>query len=144
MSAPEAELRRAVASLELIRAQMDALARQEDLLRVTLEEIVRARESLTRLQQGGVGAELLMPIGANSFVYGTLKNAERVIVGIGSDVAVELEIPAAVERLDERMKAIEDVERGLAGRMAELEVAAQEHNARVQELYAKAQGAPPG
>ncbi len=133
-----------MANLELIRTQMETLARQEDVLRVTLEEIIRARETLSRVSQVGVGAELLMPIGANSFVVGQLKDVDRVIVGIGSDVAVDLAIPAAIERLDARVKAIEDAEEGLASRMAELDVAAQERSAEVQELYAKTQGKAPG
>jgi prefoldin alpha subunit len=138
--AKDAELRRAMANLELIRAQMENLTQQDELLRVTYEEITRARETLSQSKDAGIGVELLMPIGANSFVFGTLRDAERVIVGIGSDVAVEMTIIDAVTRLDARVKAIEDAERGLAARMAELDVAAQEHSARVQELYGQAQG----
>jgi prefoldin subunit 5 len=76
---------------------------------------------------------------------GTLKDAERVIVGIGSDVAVEMTVPAAVDRLEARSKAIEDAERGLAERMAHLEQQAEAQGQRVQDLYERAQGgAPPG
>ena len=144
MSSAEVDLRRAMANLEVIRTQMETLARQEEVLRVTLEEIVRARETLQRATQAGVGAEILMPIGANSFVFGSLTSADRVIVGIGSDVALDLRIPAAIERIDARMKAIEEAEQGLANRMAELDAAAQERSTEVQELYAKAQGKAPG
>lgn len=142
MSAPasDTELRRAVANLELVRAQMENLGRQEELLRVTLEEIARARETLTRTKDAGEGAELLMPIGANSFVFGTLRDTGRVIVGIGSDVAIEMGTGEAIERLDSRVKAIEEAERGLAARMQELAVAEQESAGKVQELYARAQG----
>ena len=47
MSAPasDAELRRAVANLELVRAQIENLGRQEELLRITLEEIARVMRS---------------------------------------------------------------------------------------------------
>lgn len=144
MSAPDAEFRRAVANLEFLRGQMEALARQDEVLRATLEDVMRARETLARAAEAGVGAELLMPIGADSFVFGKLKDADRVIVGIGSDVAVDLPIPEAIERLDARAKAIEEAERGLAARMAELEAGAQEQTRIAQELYDKAQGGQPG
>jgi len=145
VSAPasDAELRRAVANLELVRAQIENLGRQEELLRITLEEISRARETLVRAKDSGEGADLLMPIGANSFVFGALRDPRRVIVGIGSDVAIELETDDAITRLEVRVKAIEEAERGLAARMQELSIAEEESGAKVQELYAKAQGGAP-
>jgi prefoldin alpha subunit len=145
VSAPadEPELRRAVANLELVRAQIENLGRQEELLRITLEEIARARETLLRAKDAGKGSELLMPVGANSFVFGSLRDSKRVIVGIGSDVAIELPTDEAIGRLEARVKAIEEAERGLAGRMQELSVAEEETSAKVQELYAKAQGGAP-
>ncbi|HKZ64284.1 MAG TPA: prefoldin subunit alpha [Thermoplasmata archaeon] len=145
MSTPEVELRRAATNLELVRGQMEVLARQAETLEVALEEVLRARETLQRANEAGAGRELLLPIGANSFVFGTLKDGERVIVSIGSDVAVELPVGSAVERLEARAKAIEEAERGLAARMAQLEQQENAHNRRVQELYEQTQGrAPPG
>jgi len=145
VSAPasDAELRRAVANLELVRAQIENLGHQEELLRITLEEISRARETLARAKDSGDGAELLMPIGANSFVFGSLRDSGRVIVGIGSDVAIELATDDAIQRLESRVKAIEEAERGLAARMQELTIAEEETGAKVQDLYAKAQGGAP-
>ena len=143
MSTPEVELRRAATNLELVRGQMEVLARQAETLEVALEEVLRARETLQRANEAGAGRELLLPIGANSFVFGTLKDGERVIVSIGSDVAVELPVGSAVERLEARAKAIEEAERGLAARMQELSIAEEESGAKVQELYAKAQGGAP-
>ncbi len=141
---PDPELRRAAMSLEVVRTQMDALARQAETLQIAFEDLVRARETLQRAQQAGAGREILVPIGANSFVIGQLKDAERVIVGIGSDVAIEEPIPAAVERLVARAKAIEEAEKSLAERMGQLEAQADAFTRRVQELYEKGPGAPPG
>lgn len=144
MSASEAELRRAAANLEIVRGQMEALARQAETLQAALEDVLRARETLARTNEAGAGAELLVPIGANSFVVGQLKDADRVIVGIGSDVAIEQPVPAAIERLESRARAIEEAERTLAERMAQLEREAEARSRQVQELYEKAQGAPIG
>ncbi len=145
MSAPprgEAELRRAAASLEVVRAQMESLARQAETLQVALEEVLRARETLQQTKVAGNGRELLMPIGANSFVIGQLKDADRVSVGIGSDVAIEETVVGAIGRLEERAKAIQEAEEGLAQRMASLEQQADAQSRRVQDLYEKVQGTP--
>jgi len=145
VSAPanaEAELRRAAASLEVVRAQMEALARQAETLQAALEDVLRARETLQRTSEAGPGREALVPIGANSFVIGQLKDTERVIVGIGSDVAIEESVGRAIERMDGRAKAIDDAEQNLAQRMAQLEQQADAQSRRVQGLYEKLQGAP--
>jgi len=142
VSAPEAELRRAAANLELVRGQMEALARQAETLEIAHEEVLRARESLKQSAAAGAGRELLMPIGANSFLVGSLKDAERVIVGIGSDVALEMTVSSAIERLEARSKAIEEAERALAERLAQMEAQAGAQERRVQELYERAQGGP--
>ena len=140
MSAPDVELRKAAAGLELVRGQMEALARQADTLQVALEDVIRAKETLARAVEAGAGRELLVPIGSNSFVLGTLKDTERVIVGIGSDVAVEMTVAAAVERLDARAKAIDEAERTLAERLAQLGEQEDAQSRRVQELYEKGEG----
>ncbi len=140
---PGVELRRAAASLELVRGQMEALARQAETLQLALEEILRARETL-RHTHGAAGREILVPIGANGFVFGQIKDADRVIVGIGSDVAIEETVSGAVARLEARSQAIEEAERGLAERMAQLEQQADAYNRRVQDLYERTQGAQPG
>ena len=134
MSTPEpgVALRRAAASLELVRGQMEALARQAETLQLALEEILRARETLRHTH------------GANGFVFGQIKDADRVIVGIGSDVAIEETVSGAVARLEARSDAIEEAERGLAERMAQLEQQADAYNRRVQDLYERTQGAQPG
>ena len=142
--APDAELRRAAASLELVRGQMEALGRQAETLQIALEEVLRARETLTHAHEAGAGREILVPIGANGFLFGQVKDADRVIVGIGSDVAIEQTVAGAIERLNGRSRAIEEAERGLAERMAQLEQQGEAYNRRVQELYEQAQGAPPG
>jgi len=134
VSAPasDVELRRAAANLEIVRGQMEALARQAETLQLALEEVLRAHDTLERTKGAGAGAEILVPIGANGFVFGKVKDADRVIVGIGSDVAIEQTLEAALGRLEARAKAIEEAERGLANRMGQL------------ELYERTQGAPPG
>jgi len=146
VSAPasDIELRRAAANLEIVRGQMEALARQAETLQLALEEVLRAHDTLERTKGAGAGAEILVPIGANGFVFGKVKDADRVIVGIGSDVAIEQTLEAALGRLEARAKAIEEAERGLANRMGQLEQQEGAHSRRVQELYERTQGAPPG
>ena len=145
MSVSETELRRAVTVLDQYRAQLETFQRQQEVLSLSLEELMRARETMTRYQKAGKGAEVLVPIGANAFLFGTVANPEATIIGIGSDLLVQEPIPKAVERLDGRIKSLQEALGGLAGRIGELDarVAAQEEF--VQSVYDKiseGQGTP--
>lgn len=137
----EPEFRAAVAALEAGRAQLEAMARQEELLRLSLEEYMRARETMLRFKDAGTGAEVLVPIGANSFLFGTVRDPDRCMVGVGSDVVLEDTIPRAVERLDHRIKQMGEVQRTLADRIEELDQRVQEYSAMVQGEYERLQRA---
>lgn len=140
----ELDLRQSLASLETARAQLEALARQEELLRVSLEEYARARETMARYQETPSGTEILVPIGANSFLFAHVAEAERCIVGIGSDVALEDTMDRAIERLDHRMKQLQNVQENLIKRIGEVDGRVNEYSLAVQQAYAQAQGEESG
>ncbi len=140
------DLRQAVTALETARAQLDALSRQDEILRVSLEEYARARETMARYQEASVGTEILVPIGANSFVFANLGDSEKCIVGIGSEVALEDTMDKAIERLDNRIKQLQEVQQDLVRRIGEAEERLNEYSLAVQQAYAEAQteGGEPG
>jgi len=77
VSLGESDLRRGIAVLDQYREQIEALAQQQDLVRISLEEHLRAKETLTQYRQAGRGAEVLVPIGANSFVAAESKDVDK-------------------------------------------------------------------
>ncbi len=134
----ESELRQAVAALDTARAQLDALARQEELLRVSLEEYARARETMARYQETPTGTEILVPIGANSFLFANVADAEKCIVGIGSEVALEDTMEKAIERLDHRIEQLQEVHEDLVGRIDDVQGRVNDYSLAVQKAYADA------
>ena len=68
MSVSETELRRAVSVLDQYRAQLETFQRQQEVLTLSLEELMRAKETMTRYKKAGKGAEVLFPVGANAFL----------------------------------------------------------------------------
>ena len=144
MTAPEAELRRGLAVLDQYREQLEALGQQQEVVRVTLEEHMRARETLLRYQEAGNGAEVLVPVGANAFVVAEVKDPSKAFVGIGSDVVLFDDIPKQIERLDQRIKAISEAVATIGQRLAELQQRAENQGAAVQGMYDRLQGVPGG
>lgn len=121
MSVSETELRRAIAILDAYRAELEALQRQSDIVQLSLEEFLRARETLARFQQAGAGAELLVPIGANSYVLATSRDVETAFVSIGSEYIIQDGVPSALERLDDRIQSIRETAENVGARLVELE-----------------------
>lgn len=143
MSAPESELRRGMAVLDQFREQIEALAQQQEIIRISLEEHLRARETLTRFREAGRGAEVLVPVGANSFLVAESKDVDRAFVSIGSDLLVYDDIPKQIERLDARIKSITEAANAVGGRLAELQRRAEAQGAAVQDLYERIQTRTP-
>jgi len=135
MSATETELRRAVNVLDTYRAQLENLQKQQEILALSAEELMRARETMSRYQKAGKGAQVLVPIGGNAFLFGQIAVSERAILGIGSDVLVEEEVPKAIERLDSRIKALQEAAGSLATRVAELGERVQAQSEFVEGVY---------
>lgn len=135
----ESELQQTIAALETSRAQLTALARQEEMLRVSLEEYARARETMVRYAETPIGTEILVPIGANSFLFANVADAEKCIVGIGSEVALEDTLERATDRLDHRIKQLQEVEEELIKRISELEDRVNSYTVAVQRGYDRLQ-----
>jgi len=139
VSAPDRELRAGLAILDQYRIQLEALAQQQEIIRVSLEEHMRARETLLRYGQAGKGAEILVPIGANSFVVAEVKDPNKAFISIGSDLVVYDDIPKQLERLDARIKSITDAANAIGQRLAALQERTESQEAYVQSLYDKLQ-----
>jgi len=142
VSTSESDLRRGLAVLDQYREQLEGFAQQQEIVRVSLEEHMRARETLSRYQQAGQGAEVLVPVGANSFLKAEVKDADKAFVGIGSDLIVHDEIPKQLERLDVRIKQISEAANAIGQRLAELQQRAEAQGALVQGMYDQIQGQP--
>ncbi len=141
MTASDAELRRGLAVLDQYREQLEALAQQQEIVRVSLEEHMRAKETLLRYKEAGKGAEVLVPVGANAFLVAEVKDPDKAFVGVGSDVVLFDEIPKQIERLDARIKSISEAMGAIGARLAELQQRAETQGAAVQGLYDRIQGA---
>ena len=120
----EAEQRR-----ELARLIADA-RRLEALSAVLRELIARTEAYLAELRLAGStleglsgeeGAEMLVPIGAGSYVWARVGNVDKVVVGVGADVAIEMDIEKAKELIGERLAEAEKALNEYVRRLAEVQ-----------------------
>ncbi|MDD4326220.1 MAG: prefoldin subunit alpha, partial [Candidatus Bathyarchaeota archaeon] len=67
-----------------------------------------ANATLDGIEQQKENAELLVPIGAGSYVRAKLADSNKVIVGMGSGVSVEKTLAEAKTTLKERLDELEN------------------------------------
>lgn len=129
----EQELRQAMSTLELFRAQLESIAENQQLIQISLEELGRARETLNQFQKAKEGDELLVPIGGNSFVFAKVATNAKAIVGIGTGISVEKSMDEAIKTMDERSKELLDTMNKLNDRRLAIEEQANVLSQAVQQ-----------
>lgn len=89
MNLNDDELRQMLALMETYKNRVEALTRQVNVLRSTLDEVNMANESVKALMEANEGDEILIPIGASSFMNVKVSSNKNIIVGVGSNISVE-------------------------------------------------------
>jgi prefoldin alpha subunit len=118
--ASEQEVRVLLAQLQQAEVEARAYERQMEVISFTINEIDNAVTAVEVLQKPDVGKEALIPIGANSFVYGTIPQTKRVIIGFGANVSAEVDVTNAVSYLSERKKKLIELQQQFAARLNQI------------------------
>jgi len=121
-----------VINIQFLQDQAKMLASNIEMLSIYLQELATSRVTLEGIQTLKKGDEILVPIGASSFIRARIDDTERVIVGIGVNVSMNKTTEQALEELEERItftqsKIRENDEkyRAVAARLEELSAKAQ-------------------
>jgi prefoldin alpha subunit len=118
---------------EAYRLQAEALQRNLEMVDASLGELEMVVQSLGEIKNQGKNNEILVPLGADSYVSSRIMDTRRVILGIGAGVAVKKPIEEAKKDLEGRMEELAGVKKDLGNRLGLL-------IDRIQELAPKVQG----
>lgn len=136
----EQELRQAMSALEVYRVQLQSIAENMQLIQISLEELARARETLSQYKGAEVGSDILVPIGGNSFVFAKTSDNTKAVVGIGTGISVEKSMDDAVKTMEERSNELAESMRKLTERREALEAQAEQLSHTVQMEMQALQG----
>ncbi len=117
----EAEVQEDLMRLEAYRSQLSASLQQHQILTASRAEHDRARESLEGVDRATESPEMLIPLGGETYVRGSVDRSARVLIGVGSGVVVEMDRPKAAELLAQRLGKIDQAVRDLEGQMNALD-----------------------
>ena len=118
--ANEQEIKVLVAQLQQYEAEAQAYEQQLNVINFTINEIDNAIRSIDALSDPEAGADTLIPIGASSFVYGTIPEIKRVIVGLGSSISAEVEAGDAKKYLNERKDKLNDMRNQFGAKLRDI------------------------
>jgi prefoldin alpha subunit len=135
----EQEIKQALSTLELYRAQAESLAEQQQLIQMSLDEHTRARETLTRWKNAEPGAEILVPVGGNSFVFAQVAVNDKALVGVGSGVTIERPLGEAVTTIEARISEMVEASKKIAENLGVLESRSSNLTQMVQAEYDRLQ-----
>jgi prefoldin alpha subunit len=82
-------------------------------------------------------AQLFVPIGGGSYVKARLGSADKIIVGIGADVALERTMKEAKENLGNRVAELEKTRTTLGQQLGQVVEKIREDRTKLEELTAK-------
>jgi prefoldin alpha subunit len=135
----EQELRQALSTLEMYKAQAESLAEQQQIINFSLEEYSRARDTLGKWKDAAKGAELLVPVGGNSFVFAKVADNKKALVGIGSGVTVERPLEDAIKTLETRINELAEAAKKITESLTMLEARSSQLSQVVQAEYDRLQ-----
>jgi prefoldin alpha subunit len=140
--ANEQEVRVLLAQLQQSEGEARAYEQQMELVSFTINEIDNAVAAVEALSKPDIGKETLIPIGANSFVYGTIPQTQRVIIGLGASVSAEVDVTDAVSYLAERKKKLIEMQGQFAARLNQIGAQIYSLQSKLQAVQSRLQAEP--
>ncbi len=131
----ESELQQAMAALDVYKAQLDSIVQNMQLIQLSLDELARAKETLTQYSKAAPDSEILVPIGGSSFVYAKVATNTKALVGVGTGVTVEKSMEEAIKTVEERNNELVDTLKKLADKRAGIEAEAARLSQAVEAEY---------
>lgn len=103
----EEELRKLSFELQLLEQTAQSLEQRINMMAAAITDLTYANMALDGIKTEKEKAELLVPIGGNSFIKVKLANTDKVIVGMGAGVSIEKTIPEAKTIVNDRLTELQ-------------------------------------
>jgi prefoldin alpha subunit len=135
----EEEITRNLTLLEYYKQQLESIDMQLQYLQSTLADYQRAKITVEQLHMVDENSEILIPIGAGTFVNGSLKNASNVLIGVGAGIVIEKPVNQTVVKLEERIKRIQENLEKMASLGQKIQSDAEELSHKTQQMMEETQ-----
>ena len=93
-------LRQALALMDAYKERVEAMSRQVQVLRVSLDEVNLALESVKAFKDAKEGDEIMVPVGASCYIPVKVTGNRTVVTGIGSGISIQKTSEESIDYLD--------------------------------------------
>ncbi|ASI98620.1 prefoldin subunit alpha [Thermococcus celer] len=138
MAESNEQLERLAYEYQLLQAQAQLLSQNLELLTMGRNEFQAVKETLEGLKRvEGEKPEVLLPLGAGSFLKARIEDRENAIVSVGAGYAIEKNLDDAISYLEERIREYDDAIARTQEGLKKLEAQLGELARKAQELQQK-------
>jgi prefoldin alpha subunit len=133
-------IRSLVLELQYLENTMQIIQQRISLVDAAVTEMQVAVSTIEGLEKETVGADILVPIGGGSYIHATVGNNERLIVGIGADIALEKSLSESIESYKNRMDELQKARSGLEQQLEEVASRLSKGRQELQQIAKEAEG----
>ncbi len=117
---------------QMLQQQLEQISQHLEMLSQQNAELTNSIQALQELEHTEKGQEVLAPIANGVFLKTELKDKQKLIVNMGSDVAVEKSLPEVIKLLEEQKTE-------LTVRTAEAETVLEQLQGQAMKIYQELQ-----
>ena len=140
----ENQLRQLVTEMRMMEGTVNTLQQRLQVVLASVSELRLAKQSLGDLKDIESGSNLLVPVGGAAFIKANLGEVEKVVVGIGADVSLEMPYEDAVKDVDERLQEMEKAQTSIEQQLGQIMAQLEAHQSMAERLSAEIQQAVQG
>lgn len=133
------ELQRKVNELQALQNEVEVMQEEVNEMEERIQEHEDAKETINEYMNKEEGSEMLVPIGANTYLHAQVTNTEEVLIKLGADISAKRDIEKASEILDRRQSEIKENKEELENEIEEISQEAQELENEVRREYQQLQ-----
>ena len=135
----ENQLRQLVTEMRMMEGTVNTLQQRLQVVLASVSELRLAKQSLGDLKDIESGSNLLVPVGGAAFIKASLGDIDKVVVGIGADVSLEMEYDDAVKDVDERLQEMEKAQNSIEQQLGQIMAQLEAHQSVAERLSAEIQ-----
>lgn len=105
---------------QLLQRRLEELLEQKSLLDRKSMEIESTKNALEYLKKTKKPNDIMIPIGSECFIHGSVDKLEKILVNVGSNVMTEKAIEDVIKILGKQEKNVENVKKGLDDQINEV------------------------
>ena len=131
------ELQKYMVMIENYKEQIGQIEMQQQYVQAAIADYTKAKLTLENLGKADEKSDILLPIGGSTFINATAKDTSKVLFDIGAGIVTEKTFEDAINKIDERVKSLEQTQEKLTTMMQQIQEEAAEISNKAQALVSE-------